>query len=67
MQPLTQSQIHRTPSTVLNVRIVEICNEVNALVGKYDFKKLDVLKVEQANILTELKRRSRQILEAACC
>ena len=64
--PLVQSQIHRTPSTVLNLRLVEICNEVNALVGKCDFKALEPLKAEQGHILAELKRRRGVVLEASC-
>lgn len=66
MNPLSMREIRCKPSTILNMRIVEICKETNALVGTGRVDKIKSLKDEASQIVGELKHRRSQVLEAAC-
>ena len=64
MKPfLSRFAVCQAPSTVLNVRIVELCDELND--ARADGRSVAVLVRERGWVLRELEGRKCQILEAA--
>lgn len=65
MKPFTSRfTISQTPSTILNVRLAELCDAINDAKAKGESDS--ALKRERHWILRELDGRKRQILERAC-
>ena len=56
--------ISQAPSTILNVRLFELCDAINDAKAKGESDA--ALKRESHWILRELEGRKRQILERAC-